>query len=49
MATDPARLARILQLLEARRPRLQILILTCHPERFASLTGANRVELPVRG
>lgn len=49
MATDPARLARILQLLDARRPRLQILILTCHPERFASLTGANRVELPARG
>jgi DNA repair exonuclease SbcCD ATPase subunit len=34
MATDDSRLARILDLLEARRERLQVLILTCHPERY---------------
>lgn len=48
MATDPTRLARILALLEARREQLQVLILTCHPERFASLAGANRIALPSR-
>jgi energy-coupling factor transporter ATP-binding protein EcfA2 len=48
MATDPARLARILALIEARRDHLQVLILTCHPERFASLTAANRIVLPGR-
>lgn len=45
MATDPARLARILELLERRRGRLQVVILTCHPERFAGLPGAHRVAL----
>jgi ABC-type transport system involved in cytochrome c biogenesis ATPase subunit len=44
MATDPARLARILELLDQRRGRLQVLILTCHPERFSALAGAHRVN-----
>lgn len=45
MATDPERLERILALLDQRRERLQVLILTCHPERFAGLAGAHRVAL----
>lgn len=45
MATDPQRLARILELLDQRRERLQVLILTCHPDRFAGLPGAHRVAL----
>jgi uncharacterized protein YhaN len=49
MATDPARLERILALLQERRERLQVLVLTCHPERFASLAGAHRIALPSCG
>ncbi|MCL4792934.1 MAG: hypothetical protein KJZ84_00150 [Bryobacteraceae bacterium] len=45
MATDPERLARILALLEERRGRLQVLILTCHPERFAGLSEVHRAPL----
>lgn len=45
MATDPARFQRILDMLESRLPRLQVLILTCHPERFAALAAARRVPL----
>lgn len=46
IATDPARLARILAMLEEHRDRLQICILTCHPERFAALAGAHTIALP---
>jgi uncharacterized protein YhaN len=49
MATDPTRLERILALLEERREQLQVLVLTCHPERFAALAGAHRIALPPRG
>jgi ABC-type glutathione transport system ATPase component len=45
MATDPERLARILALLEERRGRLQVLILTCHPERFEGLSEVHRAPL----
>ncbi len=34
IATDAARLTRILQVLEELSHRLQIIILTCHPERY---------------
>lgn len=36
-ATDQSRLERLITYLEAAQDRLQILILTCHPERFSSL------------
>jgi uncharacterized protein YhaN len=49
MATDPARLARILALLEQRRERMQILILTCDEERYRALPQARRLSLPARG
>jgi energy-coupling factor transporter ATP-binding protein EcfA2 len=36
-ATDQARLERLLQYLQTQEAQLQILILTCHPERFSTL------------
>lgn len=36
-ATDQSRLERLIAYLQAAQDRLQILILTCHPERFSSL------------
>ena len=44
-ATDADRLARIMTILEESAQRLQILILTCHPERYHSLKGANFIDL----
>ena len=44
-ATDTARLARILGLLEELTDRLQIVVLTCHPERFGGLAQATFHEL----
>ena len=44
-ATDTGRLARILSILEEAAARLQILILTCHPERYRSLDGAQFFDL----
>ena len=46
LATDDVRLGRILEMLESRRERMQILILTCHPERYAALTGAHAIHVP---
>lgn len=45
LATDPARAARILDLLVDASARLQILILTCHPERYAQLPAARAFDL----
>jgi hypothetical protein len=49
MATDGQRMGRILELLEERRERLQVLILTCHPERYVELGDRNLIEMPRRG
>ena len=43
--TDAQRLARILRILEEAAGRLQIIILTCHPERYESLQGAEFIDL----
>lgn len=43
--TDDDRIARVCELLTRLSDRLQIILLTCHPERFASLRGANRIDL----
>ncbi len=45
LATDAARLERILELIEERRRRMQLLILTCHPERFAGLADCRLIRL----
>jgi DNA repair exonuclease SbcCD ATPase subunit len=48
LATDPARTARILDILEeSAASRLQILILTCHPERYITLSNAHLLDLQV--
>jgi len=44
-ATDAARLARIMTILEEATQNLQILILTCHPERYHGLVGAKFIDL----
>jgi exonuclease SbcC len=43
--TDGERLARILDLIKEESARLQFVILTCHPERYAALQGAARRDL----
>ena len=45
MAIDSIRFQRILQIVEEAAKELQILILTCQPERFERLSDANRVDL----
>ena len=44
-ATDDERMARICDLLGKVSDRLQVIVVTCHAERFAKLTGANRISL----
>jgi energy-coupling factor transporter ATP-binding protein EcfA2 len=44
-ATDTPRFARILTILEEAVDRLQVLILTCHPERYRALTDARFIDL----
>jgi len=39
-ATDAGRLARVVNVLEDAAQRLQVLILTCHPERYRGLRQA---------
>jgi uncharacterized protein YhaN len=43
--TDVERLARILDLIDQHSVRLQFVILSCHPDRYAPLHGATRQEL----
>ena len=45
MATDGIRFPRILDILEEVSENLQVLILTCQSDRFASLAGAKRFDL----
>lgn len=45
MATDGIRFPRILEILEEASGNLQVLILTCQPDRFAPLAGASRFDL----
>jgi exonuclease SbcC len=43
--TDAARMARMLDVLEESAQRLQILIITCHPERYRGLQAAQFIDL----
>lgn len=45
MATDGIRFPRILEILEEVSDSLQVLVLTCQPDRFAPLAGASRFDL----
>jgi uncharacterized protein YhaN len=44
-ATDTGRLARVLTLLEESADHLQIIILTCHPERYRGMEKAQFFDL----
>ena len=44
-ATDTSRLARVLSLLEESADRLQIVILTCHPERYRGMEKTQFFDL----
>jgi hypothetical protein len=43
--TDTGRLARVMSILEEAAQQLQVLILTCHPERYLGLEGAHFIDL----
>ncbi len=43
--TDAGRMARVMAILEEEARRLQIVILTCHPERYRGLDGASFLDL----
>ena len=45
VATDAGRLARVIRILEEAGQRLQVLILTCYPERYLGLGGAHFFDL----
>ncbi len=44
VVTDENRLRRVLQLLEELRPHAQIVILTCHPDRYRPLPSAHFID-----
>jgi len=44
-ATDSGRLARVMGILEEAAQRLQVLVLTCHPERYRGLEAASFIDL----
>jgi len=43
--TDTARLARLLKILEEATEKFQILVFTCHPERYGGLRQADFFDL----
>jgi uncharacterized protein YhaN len=45
LATDVGRLARVMSVLEEAAQSLQVLILTCHPERYRALNEARFLDL----
>jgi energy-coupling factor transporter ATP-binding protein EcfA2 len=45
VATDRARFARVLEVLVDASARMQVVVLTCHPERYESLGAAARIDL----
>ena len=45
MATDSWRLGRVLRVLEESSEKLQIIMLTCHPERYGALKEAKFIDL----
>ena len=44
-ATDAGRLAKVMNVLEEAAQHLQVLILTCHPERYRGLKRATFFDL----
>ena len=46
--TDAGRMARVMAILEEAAQHLQIVILTCHPERYRGLRGAQFIDLEAK-
>jgi uncharacterized protein YhaN len=46
--TDAGRMARVMAILEEEARHLQIMILTCHPERYRGLNEAQFIDLEDR-
>ena len=44
-ATDSGRLGRTLRILKETSDKIQLVILTCHPERYGALADATFVDL----
>jgi uncharacterized protein YhaN len=49
VATDRARLERVISVLEEYASRMQIVVLTCHPERYERAKSATHIELRSSG
>lgn len=45
VATDSARLRRVIEVLEDAASRMQVIVLTCHPERYEHANGATHLKL----
>lgn len=45
VATDSARLGRVIQVLEDAASRMQVIVLTCHPERYERANNATHLKL----
>jgi hypothetical protein len=45
VATDRVRFGRVLDVLVEASQRMQVVVLTCHPERYEALTSAARIDL----
>ena len=46
--TDSARMLTACQLLESASAQIQVVVFTCHPERYVSLSSASFIELAAR-
>ncbi len=44
-ATDAGRFARVMTVLEEAAQRLQVIILTCHPERYRGMGNAHFINI----
>src|SRR6266851_1708771 len=44
-STDSGRMLRICDLLAELAERMQVIVLTCHPERFASISDARLIDV----
>jgi uncharacterized protein YhaN len=44
--TDDERLRRMLRVIELAAREMQVILLTCHPGRFARFVNATRWDLP---
>jgi ABC-type hemin transport system ATPase subunit len=48
-STDDVRMSRICDLLAELAGRMQVIVFTCHPERFARISNANLIDVGAHG